>query len=57
MRWILLGAVFALLLLFPALGTVVLGLVAAAVSQPLIVAFSLGLVVGVQVRQSRRWAR
>ena len=57
MRYLILGAVLALMLLFPALGTTVLGVAVAAVSQPLLVAFGLGLVAGARLRRTGRWAR
>ncbi|MGC9536546.1 hypothetical protein [Streptomyces sp. UG1] len=55
MRCLLIGAVLALMLLFPPLGTAVLGVAVAAVSQPLVVAFGLGLVAGARLR--RGWVR
>ncbi|WP_167364449.1 hypothetical protein [Streptomyces regalis] len=57
MRWLLLGALLALMLLFPALGAVVLGTVTAAVSKPLVVAFALGLAAGLRLRRTRGWTR
>uniref|UniRef100_A0AAU1I3G7 Uncharacterized protein n=1 Tax=Streptomyces sp. NBC_00180 TaxID=2903632 RepID=A0AAU1I3G7_9ACTN len=56
MKWLILGALLALLLLFPALGTALLGVVATVASQPLTVAFGLGLTAGLRVR-SRGWTR
>lgn len=52
-RWLVLGALLALLLLFPAFGAAVLGVATAVVSQPLVVTFGLGLLVGSHMR--RRW--
>lgn len=56
-KWLLLGALLALMLLFPAFGAVVLGAVTAAVSQPLVVAFALGVAAGLRLRRTRGWTR
>ncbi|MGW1616563.1 hypothetical protein ACWCQZ_45465 [Streptomyces sp. NPDC002285] len=56
MRYLVLGALLALLLLFPALGTAALGLAVTVLSQSLLVAFGLGLAAGIRMR-GRRWAR
>ena len=55
-RWLVLGALLALLLLFPAFGAAVLGVATAVVSQPLVVAFGFGLAAGLRAR-SRGWTR
>lgn len=57
MRWILLGVVLGLLLLYPTLLAVVATVVAALLSKPLVVAFGLGLAVRLQLPRMRRWAR
>ncbi|MGC9540188.1 hypothetical protein [Streptomyces sp. UG1] len=57
MKWILFGAVLGVLLLYPSLLAVVIGVAAAIASQPVLVVFGLGLVAGVRVRRARRWAR
>jgi hypothetical protein len=57
MRWILLGALLGLLIVFPSLAAAVLGAAAAVVSQPLAAAFALGLAAGVRFRKPQRWAR
>jgi hypothetical protein len=57
MRWLLLGAVLALLLLFPSLLTVIAIVVTAILSKPLLVAFGLGLVLRPHLPRIRRWTR
>ncbi|WP_405474789.1 hypothetical protein [Streptomyces canus] len=57
MRWILLGALLALLLLFPQLLALVAVLVVAVLSKPVLVAFSLGLLVRARMPRLRRWTR
>ncbi|MET7514056.1 hypothetical protein ABZS88_11350 [Streptomyces sp. NPDC005480] len=58
MRWLILGVVLGLLLACPTLLGAVLGLVAVLVSQPLVVAFTLGAIFGRPVVHSLwRWAR
>lgn len=57
MLYILIGVLLGLLLLFPPLLGVVVAIVAALLSQPVLVAFGLGLVAGARARQLRRWAR
>lgn len=57
MRWILLGALLALLLLFPQLLTLVAALVVAVLSKPVLVAFGLGLLVRARMPRLRRWTR
>lgn len=56
MRWLILGALLGLLLVFPQLLAVVAVIVAALLSKPLVVAFGLGLAAGLRMR-GRRWAR
>lgn len=55
MRWLLLGAVLALLLLFPSMLTVLAAVLAAVLSKPMLVAFGLGLLA--RPHLARRWAR
>lgn len=43
MRWLILGALLGLLLLYPALLAVVVAVVAAILSKPVMIAFGLGL--------------
>lgn len=57
MRWLILGALFGLLLLYPSLLTVVVTIAAAILAKPLLLAFGLGLVVRGYVPRLRRWAR
>lgn len=57
MRWIILGALAAVLLvIYPALGPAALGVVAAVLAEPVAVAFGLGLAAGLRVR-SKGWTR
>lgn len=57
MRWILLGALLALLLLFPQLLALVAVVVVAVLSKPVLVAFGLGLLVRARMPRLRRWTR
>lgn len=57
MRWLILGALLGLLIVFPPLLAVVAGIVAALLSQPVIVAFTLGLAAGVRLHRARGWVR
>ena len=57
MRWLILGALLGLLLLYPAALAVVAVIVAAILSKPLLVAFGLGLAVRNHLPRVRRWAR
>ncbi|WP_405673963.1 hypothetical protein [Streptomyces sp. NBC_01530] len=57
MRWILLGALLGLLLLYPSLLAVVVAVAAAILSKPLLVAFGLGVAAGLRSPRLRRWAR
>ncbi|MGW3024494.1 hypothetical protein [Streptomyces sp. NPDC001221] len=54
MRWILLGAVLALLLLYPSLLTLAAAAVAALLSKPVLVAFAAGAVAGLRLPWLRR---
>ncbi|MBD0838805.1 hypothetical protein [Streptomyces sp. TRM68416] len=56
MRWLILGALLGLLLLFPSLLALVTTVVAAVASQPVVVAFALGLIARPHLRRPR-WAR
>jgi len=57
MKWILLGALFGLLIAFPPLLALVVAVVAAVLSKPVLVAFGLGLVVRVSLPRLRRRVR
>jgi hypothetical protein len=57
MRWILLGVVLGLLLLYPTLLGILAAVVAAVLSQPVLVAFGLGLAARPHLPRMRRWAR
>lgn len=57
MRWLLLGAVLALLLLFPSLLTVIAAVAAGILAKPLLVGLGLGLVLRPHLPRLRRWAR
>lgn len=56
MRYLMLGALLGLLLAYPPLLDLVATVATAPLSQPLLVAFALGLAAGVRTRP-RRWAR
>jgi len=53
MRYLILGALLGLLLVFPQLLAIVVGLL----SQPVVVAFGLGIAARPYLRRPRRWAR
>jgi hypothetical protein len=55
-KYLILGALLGLLLVFPQLLALVGVIVAAILSKPVFVAFALGLVAGVRSRRLRRWA-
>ena len=55
MRWILLGVVLGFLLLYPSLLAIVAAVVTAVLSQPVVIAFGLGL--WARKHLPRRWAR
>lgn len=57
MRWILLGVVLGLLLLYPTLLAIVVAVTAAVLSKPVLVAFGLGLAARPHLPRMRRWAR
>ncbi|MCX4908045.1 hypothetical protein [Streptomyces sp. NBC_00878] len=57
MRWLVLGALLGLLLLYPSLLAVIAAAVAWLVSKPVIVAFALGLAARPHLPRMRRWAR
>ncbi|NNN30718.1 hypothetical protein HLK59_10150 [Streptomyces sp. S3(2020)] len=58
MRWILLGIVLGLLLLYPSLLTAVAAAVAALLSKPVVVAFGVGVVARPAIaHRMQRWAR
>jgi hypothetical protein len=55
-KWLIIGALLGLLLVFPSLLALVAAVVAALLSKPVLVAFGLGLAAGVRSRRLRRWA-
>jgi hypothetical protein len=55
-KWLLVGVLLGLLLVFPSLLGLVVAVVAALLSKPVLVAFGLGLAAGVRSRRLRRWA-
>lgn len=57
MKWLILGALLGLLLVYPSLLTIVVTIVAAILSKPVIIAFVLGLVVRAQLPSLRRRIR
>ncbi|MER5507185.1 hypothetical protein ABT052_17870 [Streptomyces sp. NPDC002766] len=57
MRWLLLGAVLAVLLLFPPLLAAVATAAGWLLAKPVLVAFAAGLLAGVRAPSPRRWAR
>ena len=57
MRWLILGALLGLLLLYPSLLALVVTVAAAVLSKPLLVAFAAGLAVRPYLPRLRRWAR
>lgn len=56
MRWLILGALLGLLLLYPSVLAVVVAVAAALVSKPVLVAFGLGLAARPHLPRLR-WAR
>jgi len=56
MKWLLVGVLLGLLLVFPSLLALVVAVVAAIVSKPVLVAFGLGLVARPHLPRMRRWA-
>ncbi|MFI6662498.1 hypothetical protein ACIBL8_44135 [Streptomyces sp. NPDC050523] len=57
MRWLILGALLGLLLLYPALLAAVVTIAAAVLGKPLLVAFVAGLATRPYLPRARRWAR
>ncbi|MER7574926.1 hypothetical protein [Streptomyces sp. NPDC126514] len=57
MRWLLLGALLAVLLLIPQALTVAAAIVAGLLSQPVLVAFAPGVVARPHLRRPGRWTR
>jgi hypothetical protein len=57
MRWILLGAVLAVLLLVPQALTAIAAVAAALASQPVLVAFALGALARPHMRKPKGWTR
>ncbi len=55
-KWLILGVLLGLLLVFPPLLAFVVAVAAAILSKPLVVAFGLGLAAGLRAR-SRGWTR
>jgi hypothetical protein len=56
-KWILLGAVLAVLLLYPSALTVVAAVVAWLLANPVLLAFAAGLALRPHLPKPRRWAR
>ncbi|WP_019072410.1 hypothetical protein [Streptomyces hokutonensis] len=56
MKWLILGALLGLLLLYPALLAVVVAIAAAILGKPVVVAFAAGLFVRPRLPRVRRWA-
>jgi hypothetical protein len=56
-KWLILGALLGLLLLYPSLLGLVVAIAAAILSKPVLVAFGLGLVASLRAPALRRWAR
>ncbi|MEU6373958.1 hypothetical protein [Streptomyces sp. NPDC046909] len=57
MRYLILGALLGLLLLYPSLLSAVITIAAAILAKPILVAFGLGLAARPYLPRSRRWAR
>lgn len=57
MRWLLLGAVLAVLLLYPPLLAAVATAAGWLLAKPVLVAFAAGLVAGMRAPRLRGWAR
>ena len=58
MKWLILGALLGLLLLYPSLLAVVVAITAALVAKPIVVAFGVGLAARPAVaRRVRGWAQ
>lgn len=57
MKWLLLGAVLALLLIYPSLLAVVVAIAATLLSKPLVIAFGLGLLARPHLPNVRRRTR
>lgn len=55
MHWLLLGVLLGLLIAVPPLGAVVLGMAVAVVSEPLVVAFVLGVAARPMLTRMRGW--
>ncbi|MFJ9374413.1 hypothetical protein [Streptomyces sp. NPDC101455] len=56
MRWLILGALAGLLIVYPSLLAAVGAIVAALLSKPVLVAFGVGLAAGARSPRIRRWA-
>jgi hypothetical protein len=57
MRYLMLGALLGLLIVFPGLPTLAANAAALALAQPILAAFALGLAAGARAPRPRRWAR
>ncbi|MEV7983351.1 hypothetical protein [Streptomyces sp. NPDC086519] len=57
MKWILVGGLLALLMLYPALLTLVAVVAVWLLGKPVLVAFGAGIAAGLRLPQLRRWAR
>lgn len=56
MKWILVGCLLGLVVVFPGLLAVVVAIVAALLGKPVLVAFAAGLLVRPHLPRARRWA-
>ncbi|MDT0568883.1 hypothetical protein RM704_15630 [Streptomyces sp. DSM 3412] len=57
MKWLLFGVLLGVLLVYPALMSLVIGGVAAIASQPVVLAFALGLAARPHLHRPRGWTR
>jgi hypothetical protein len=57
MRWLLFGAILAVLLLYPSALTVVAAVVAWLLAKPVLLAFAAGFALRPHLPRLRRWAR
>lgn len=56
-KWLLFGVLLGVLLVYPSLMSLVMGGVVAAASQPVVLAFALGLAARPHLPRMRRWTR
>lgn len=57
MKWLLLGALLAVLLLYPPALAIVVAIAVAVLSKPVVIAFGLGLAVRTHAPRMPRWLR